>query len=790
MKRFLVILVLLSVALLNSCGGGTEKKCDEGYTLIDGECVKDSNGNNDEYIPIDDEQPDNNTPDGDADDTTDEVEDADENPYTGNCIEIEKDGTLNIDIETKVLTIGTVKLKGTEKTDADYGELWAENKGTLSEFKVADVDGDLSGKSFDFPEGRYNFFFRGDSADNRLAIAQDIEIISDRTLDIELPIYHLTGAVKKNTAAIAVDAGQEATTMVKLKSGTYEYSIPYADFAAFDIVVAEGTYSVSYEGQLSAGGPAFKGSVTLADGNIEVTAETAKDINIETVTYSGNAVNKGYDVAAGQIAIVETPPFNDLSAVIVPDLATKAYSVEVIKNSGYDVIYLPETDSYPTKYIKLETWDDFSGNKSQDVELDFARLHGSVTFLGNAVLPSASNCDLGEGCSRGKLKVVGFDATSLLVKDFKATGDDFTYEVLLVRGTETEIPDPANPPDGTKLEYNPKTYRMVFESHLNNVSNGFTSIPFTMTLKHLNNDGLGVPNFTFQDTELNMLTEREINFNIAPLVVEGTVTLNGSAFTSDKDDFIILKDETGIETPVVNIKDLTDGKFSFMAPSGEYDVIYSGTGILNSEFRTYIDEGMDINSNMTDAEFDLRTAKILLDFDVNGTPFKEWIAGREDVDNTTIVINPDKTAATYLIDVTTPSEGAPYGEVLSGSKINAYLDIFLKNAETENKSFTRSVLLAAHQMTSDKTAEVPIDLTPFKTIITLNGTKIAGTTEYQAIMKISGSNKTELYYPSTGASINAMFKSGEHKSPLPEILLNDGFDTKQEIAIECIYLAE
>ena len=784
MKRFLLILIFITAtAFCLSCNGNGEKKCDEGYSLIDGECVKDNNTNNDDYIPVDNEQPDNVIPDEDEDGALDEKNDTDDEPYTGTCVEIEKDGTLNIDITTKVLTIGTVKLKGTEKTDGTDGELWAENTSTLSEFKVSDIDTDLSGKTFDFPEGKYNFFFRADSADNRISIADGIEIISDRTLDIELPIYHFTGSVKKNSAAITVDAGQEASTFVTLKSGTYEYTIPYTDFAAFDIVVAEGTYSVKFEGQLSTGGPIFKSSVTLAAGNIDISAEVVQDINIETVTYSGNAVNKGYDVATGQLAIVETPPFNDLSAIVVPDLATKAYSVEVIKNSGYEVVYLPEADSYPTRYIKIETLDDFSSNQVHNIDMDFARLYGSITFLGNAMLPSVDNCDLGVGCSRGKLKVVGFDATSLLIKDFGTTGDIFTYETLLVRGAE--VADPQN--EGETI-YNPKTYQMTFESHLNNVTNGFTAIPFTITLKHLNTSGTSIAPFTFQDTELNLMAEREINFNVAPMIVEGTVNLNGSAFTSDDDDLIILKDETGIETPVVNVKDLTDGTFSFMAPSGEYDVIYSGSGILGTEFRTNIDEGFDISSNVSDATFDLRTAKILLDFDVNGTPFKDWAASREDLEKTTIVVNPDKTAATYLIDITTPSEGAPYGEILAGSKINAYLDYFFKN---DNKdSFTRTVILAGHQMTSDKSAIIPIDMTPFKTILTLNGKKISGTTEYQAMFKISGNNKTELYYPTSGAAINAMFKSGEHKSPSPEIILNDGFDTKQAIEFDCIYLAE
>lgn len=785
MKKILlsVISVCLFSIIVSCGGGGSNTDCDPGYIWDGSECVKDNDSNipDKDNIMITDDDPDADATSDIENDNESEPDD-DSGGYTGECTQIKAGETFAIDIKTKTVTIGTIKING-EEDDANLkGELWGENTTTLSEFKIADITADLKGKTYKFPVGKYNFAFRLISSDNKVNILEGIDIANDRTIDIDLPLYHFTGSVVKNGAAFAVDAGMESSTMIKLKSGTYEFTIPYADFGAFDLVVPAGKYSVYFEGQLSAGQSVFKGTVFSSENGIEITDSLNQQINVETVTYSGNAVNEGYDVSTGQLVLVENPPFDNVSAIIIPDLASKTYSVELTKGAQFAVLYLPSADSYPAKYIKVETFTDLSGNQSHDIALDFGKIYGTITFLSGTNLPSVSKCTEAD-CTRGKLKVVGFDYSSYVIKDFGTEGTDMTYEGYILRRTKTN--DAENP-------YLPKTYSMSFESHLNNVAGSFTYSPFTMNLTFINNAGNPATQFNFLNADETYMTERQINFNIAPMIVDGTVKLDGTAITSEADDTIKVKDLNGIETPVINISDLTDGTFSFMVPKGEYEVIYEGEGILGTPFRTYINRNLDVNGNLSSQNFDLNTSKIFLGFSVDGKPFKEWAAANKDIESYGLVINPDKTAASYNIEIEAGTAD-PFGTMLAGNTVNVFLDIFFKSAHKNKHSFTRVPLISAYPLSSDKTVtdtDVMVKLTPFVTAVTLNGKAVSGATDHIAMFKISGSSKTEIYYPAAGTEVKGIFKSGEHKTPRPELNLNDGFDTKQSIELDCLYLGE
>jgi hypothetical protein len=58
-----------------------------------------------------------------------------------------------------------------------------------------------------------------------------------------------------------------------------------------------------------------------------------------------------------------------------------------------------------------------------------------------------------------------------------------------------------------------------------------------------------------------------------------------------------------------------------------------------------------------------------------------------------------------------------------------------------------------------------------------------------AVLRIQGQNRTEVFYSPTGET-KAFYKAGEHKSPMPEIILNDGFDTLQAVELDCLYFGE
>lgn len=784
MNRFFLVFIIISALLFSvSCNGGSSDKCDPGYTWDGTECKKDEVKNPDDnnIIPDNDNKQDNDPNESDIETDDDEAAD-DENLYTGDCIEVKKGGALEINIETKILTIGEITLNGNSDNTNLQGELWGENRTTLSEFKIADIDATLSGKKFKLPKGRYSFSYKTVSSDNRINILEDIDMASgDRTLDFDLPLFHFTGSVLKNSGAFSVEAGHEDSTKIKLKSGTHELIIPYADFASFDVVIPKGKYSVYFEGQLAAGQGTFRGTVISSNDGIVVEDDINQNINVETVTFSGNAVNHGYDVQTGQIVIVEAPPFDNISSVIIPDLASKAYSVTMTRGASMNVLFLPETDSYPVKYIRIETWDDLSVSKSHNIILDFGRVFGTVTFLGGTNLPSISKCT-GADCTIGKLKAVGFDYSSLVVKDFKTNGADLTYEALLVRRTAT---------NDAETPYISRKYNMVFESHLNNVTGAFKYSPFSVPLKYLNADNAMVSTFTIQNVAEEYLMEKEINFNIAPMMVEGTVTLNGTAITTDKEDLIKLRDENGIETPVVNISELTDGTFSFLVPAGEYEVIYEGEGVLGTYYRTHLEKNFNVNGNLTGQTFSMTSAKINIGVTVNGVNFKEWLENNKNIDGQNIVINPDKTAANYTIDTVKQTDGPYYAEVLTGTTINGYLDLYFVNSHKTDRSFLRIPLLVSHSMGSDTTVNFALKLTEYSTSVKLNGGNVTGASGHIANLRIQGQNRTEVFYPASGTeSVKAIFKSGEHKSPGPEIILNDGFDTKQAVQLECLYFGE
>ena len=793
MKKFSVLIIACLLLFSVSCGGsGDEKDCPAGYKWDGTECVPDSTVTQPDDDPIIDDRDKNGFPDEENDEDTDEDIDEDTDPYTGECTPVKAGGNLDIDVVTHTVTIGDVTINGTSNDSLLYGNLWGRNTATLSEFKLSEINGDLPGKKYDFPKGTYDFFFRVSDFDNIVNIRENVNVSTDLTVDLDIPLYHLTGSVKRNGSTFTVDEEFEDVTEITIRSGSYEFAIPYSDFSGFDILVPAGKYSVYFKGQLATGRPAFEGTVLGSDNGIEVDDDTAYDINIQTAVYSGTVENgqNTYEVNTGQLILAENPPMGAKTTVVIEDLAEKNFSVTVIKGNSYSLLYLPEADTYPTRYIGLETWSDTNnpntnGNK---VTLYFSRLYGTVSFLGGGNLPTVENCT-GAGCSRGKLKLIGFDMSSYLIKDFGVEGADLSYDALVVRSTPTVVPDPDGGEGATKTVHNPRNYYMVFESHLNDIEGVFNHIPFEVKLRYLNNENNLVSNFNFQNVDETFSPERSINFNISPFLVEGTIKIDGNAFETDEPDYIVVKNEMGMEIPVVKISDTSNGLYSFFIPEGDYDIIYHGTGALNSEFKTNIEQNITISSNLPSLDLNLTTVRLFARFEVNGMEFADWAGDTKSVDSYAFLINPDKTAATYYLDVNFPETGVPYAKVLAGSTLNIYLEAYIKNDSAGNRNLLRMPMLLGQQILSDTNLDMPLSLVPFTTSITLNGKAVTGATDFVAALRIPGQNRTEIYYPPDGDNkTDALLKKGEHRTPRPEIMLNDGFNTKQSIQTNCIYV--
>ena len=799
MRKLFSILLISALFLVVSCGGGSKDSntsCPDGYHWSGADCVKDGSGDTGDSTVTDTDTP---TDDGDTADDTEPDEDADteendseQSDYTGDCTEIRSGDTYEINVETKKLTVGEVKINGEALGSDAYGEIWAENKGTLDEFKVGDVNSELSGKTMNFPKGRYNFAYRPVSSANKVVIAENIDLMSgDRTLDFDLPLFHLKGKVVNNSDAVfTVEEAYQDSTQLVLKTGTFEKILPYSEFAGYDLLLPKGNYSVYFKGQLAAGQGNFEGTVFDNSSALAIEEDTDKDIKIQTINFAGSIVKDGYAVSGGQLVLVENPPLGSVSGVVVSDLSdATSYNVTVTAGADLYLLYLPETGSYPVRYIKLETWNAGTADPSaHNITLDFGRVYGKIKFLGGNDFPTVSKCTEAD-CTAGKLKAVGFDASSFVIKDFGTDtvpdeDGNITYEGLLVRRL------PITDSEGN-VQYLQKTYSMNFESYLNDVSGIFLGLPFAVPATYANSEGNQVSSFSFAVTQADgtttWLAEKEMDLNVAPSRVAGKITLNGSAFETEKADFIKLKDESGIEYPVLNLSEISGGNFSFYVPAGTYDVIYDGQSIISADFKTYIERGLEVVADNNSHDFEIKTGKVTFDFNVNGTPFAEWVEKQKALEDIGLAVNIDKTANDFVLDLS-KKDGKYVAEVLLGSTVNAYLELAFVDKVASEKSYSRIPLLSSHNMTSGTTVKNDLTLIDFNLAVKLNGNAVKAS-DYAAKLRIQGSNSSEIYCPAEG-SVGAFFKKGEYKTPVPELYLNEGFDTKQGIALDCIYFGE
>ena len=492
-----------------------------------------------------------------------------------------------------------------------------------------------------------------------------------------------------------------------------------------------------------------------------------------------------------------------------------SYNVTVTEGADLSLLYLPTDVSYPTEYMKLESWNSTTETPSaHDIILDFALIHGKITFRGGNNFPSVTKCKQAD-CTIGKLKASGeYDFSSFVVKNFGTTlevdeNGDVTYEALLVRRLATKITDS----NGSRTEYSPKKYKMTFESHLNDVEGIFSYSPFSVPATYTKNDEQ-ISSFSFQNTTEeyildengNRVTDEEsgeylttpvvkweneltIDFDIAPRSISGSVTLNGSTFSTESKDLIKLRDENGTEYPVINLSELSDGKYSFFAPENDYDVIYEGDGILSSEFKTFIERSINVStSDEENHELTLKTGKVKFNFNVNEMPFADWITeATPNLESYGFAVNIDKTVGDFVFPLS-KKDDTYSAEILTGVTINGYLELVFKDNVNSQKSFSRIQLLSSHNFTADKKVDTDCHIADFDFSVKLNGSPVSAA-DYAAELKIQGVNNADVFCSGENP-VKVLLKQGEYKSSVPKLYLNEGFGTKQEIALECLYFGK
>ena len=889
MRKLFQIALIAALFVFVACGGGKSSKnsCPDGYEWSGTDCVKKGSsidGGDSEATDTTPQSDDGDTADDSGDteddgetDDSDSTDSGSSDDYKGSCKVIHSGDEYEINIETKKLKIGTVTVNGSADLTKVYGELWGMNKSALSEFKIGDIK-DIAGKEFNLPKGKYEFSYKPVYKDGEKVISgskivfadsegkplDDIDISSgDKTLDLDIPLYHLKGKVLNNSGAdfTAVDESQPQLT---LASGSFEKVIPYSEFGSYDILLPKGTYSVYFKGRLLAGvdfeGTVLSGVATLnntetpeeseeteepegseaSDEDAEVSEEEAvsddeevsddeagsgsgdtvnydgaivvegdsatieKNIEIKTIRFSGSIVmaEGAAEVTSGSLVLVENPPLGSVNTVVVADLSAEtAYDVTVTAGATLNLLYLPAADSYPRQYIALETWSDATENPgSHNIVLDFAKVHGKLTFMGGKTFPSISkcvpkecsgdddqNCVIRE-CTIGKLKVQYEDDSS---------SDGFLSSYLLKDlGSELVLDDDGNVAFEAFLPRKrssgvAKEYKMIFESHLNDVAEVFDSNPFILPATYKNGE-ITTSSFSFSKTEVDG-TETWLNakplddLDVAPSKVSGKITVDGSPVDVKTPDVIKLKYDDGEHTVAV-LSELSQGSFSFYAPmnkpndtSDTYDVVYEGKGILGKDFKTYVERGFRIEGDTT-KDFAMKTGRITLDFKVNGTPFAEWAESQKGL-QIGLAVNVDMLTLDYSLDLV-ENDGQYSAKVFAGSILNANLELAFDDKVESEKSYLTLPLLNKYSMDSNKSVTTDLTLVDFSVSVKLNGKNVSAS-KYAAELEFSGNSKekAKIFCPATSA-VKVFLPEKEYR---PEVSLNEGFGTKQEIEVPCVY---
>ena len=821
MSRFFKILVVVTALFFAAaCGGGkSEEKCPDGYKWEGGDCVKTGTDTNTDYdIPSGSDA--DTTPVSDSD-PAEEPDDTPEQPdtdsdgaaYNGSCRVVNSKKPLTIDIVTSKLTIGAVTVNGVQEDPENYyGEIWAENLETSSEFMIAQANA-AEGKSVDVPRGSYAISYKPLSSSGKVVIHESVDLSGDKSVDINIPLYHLTGKVLDNTGGqYSLGEADGSAVKMTLKNGSFTKEIPYSQFGGFDLLLPKGKYAVLFNGPLFAGQPDYNGTIFESDSENAVSIvneDVEKDIKIIAKTVTGTISKPGYPVSEGRLVLAENPPLGNVVTVVASSVADASYTVVIPENRELALLYLPTADSYPARYIKLETWNDtLTASGTHAVSLDFARVYGKLTFKGGNSFPTIENCqgDCGEDqaecydqCTIGKLRARGADASMITLLDLGKTApgeEGVSYEGLLVRRIPAQTDE-----EGNVTNYSPKSYTMVFDSYLNDAPGLFSSSSFIVpaTYKTFVDNGetaseVTATSFGFSVTQadgsVTWLQEKEINFDVSPSLVQGSITVDGSpAATESADDIIKLRDSNGAEYPVMNLSTVSGGSFSFYAPDGSFDVVYEGSGVLGSSYRANIlSDPLVIDGDTDGVELGIKTAKLTLNFDVNGKSFANWYeAEKEDIEAINIVANIDKTAANFTLPV--EKKGDNYeAKLLTGNAINAYLEIVFKDSVESQKSYARLPILLSQTVNSNITASTSQQIVKYATSIKLNGEKLDSPENYVAKLRIPGKSPSEIYYPDF--ALTGYFKQGEYKTPRPEVTLHDGFDAKIELYVDCLYFGE
>ncbi len=803
-KNVIFVILVLLAAFFQSCDDGG-KKCPEGYVYKDGECVANSD-DNDINNPDADTETDLDTEDADTTDI-DEIPDDDTKPYTGTCMAVYPDGKLTIDIKHNTLSITSIS--ASDATITLNGDIWLQNKTTASEFKLASVSNATS-QTYNIPEGKYGVIYKDSSEGISLTLDDEIDLTSDKTVGISVPMFKFSGAVTKNGAAFPSDI---TDAEIKISSNSFTKTIPYTSFGSFEIVLPKGSFSMEFKGRLSSTQPVFYGSV----GTLEITDNnTSTGINITTKTMSGtfsNAVS-GVTVNTGYILLSS----GIINTQILDLSSSSSYNVELITNDDPIYYVLYTTDSVAPggiapSFQTLTYWNPADAVQPTYIPAEMIPLSVNSVTMNGAALPDFS-CTAAD-CTRGTIKIKSKLNDSFTIAELGKTGA-FTPKNIFITRVNPRSWDPAlNEGAGGFNAKTPSSFAFFFEGLLfdsNIISDSETSF-FTSQLT-------GYTESVTRDAGDN-ITEWLTAFpttsvDIKTFEITGNMTASFEPTAGDliyASEVIVGSGGTKTYRPQTLVgRVFKDGTYGIVLPSYSYnsttenplyDIFYIGKTFLGTvdDFKKTLITSISPTTPALDSKnISISGKTMTLEVTVNGKPLKTFVEESEYLQGASIVIYDSNNTNTYELPINF-NGSEPTFDMGGLTNWKVHLKFIMKDG-------VNSLIVPLQTVTNTSLPlKKNISLTKFMFNVTIDGNimsdQAASRGDFMFRSKILENSddpsstsyfetKSDTNLSSTGTEYMPVLSLSdyEYKDIKPRLTLGEGFPSKHEVMTDCIYVGK
>jgi len=488
------------------------------------------------------------------------------------------DGTLDLNLQSVTVT-GRVTLKGATMPDQTRtrgsltfrGSRDASAGGTTGVFAST---GDVTYRLILFP-GMYDVLYNGDQAGctqtspaplfpcNSGLVKQAVTLTTSGVLDVDIPMVKVTGAVTLNGATMP-DA---TTSRGSLTFGaTGNAAVPTTSFGAtgavtYAVALIPGSYAVSLVATPSLCGPTLMPEVPCLGGtlmsSVALTADGVLNVDMHAVTITGAVTVNGQPLPTtsgdrGGLTFTNTAGGGGTLASQLGTSGAATYRARVLAGtynldyaanptlcSGSTAPGIPCTGGSIARDLALTT------DGVLDADLKRVMVTGRVTVKG-AAMPTATG-------NRGALVLARADGAALTSASFGTSGDATytlslwpgTYDARLSANTGLCAPGSAAPP-----------------------------VPCVGGLLHAGN---------------GLSSDGVLDVDITPVMVSGTVTLNGGALTTEAVDrgsiaFSRITSQGG-NSASFSLGTNSAATYAMTVSAGDYIVSHAASALLCSTSR-------------------------------------------------------------------------------------------------------------------------------------------------------------------------------------------------------------